>query len=99
MCSNGVVESLALLVTLIVGTIVLAGVVSAIALWRNPTHLVARIFFGVVALFSVATGLWLGSAAGSTGSWVIGGGVALVGALALWRVVRPRHPEEARSDG
>ena len=98
MCSNEVVESLALLVTLIVGTIVLAGAVSAIALWRNPTHLVARIFFGVVALFSVVMGLWLATVTGSTGSWVIGGGVALAGALALWRVVRRRPPAAEAAD-
>ena len=99
MCSNGVVESLALLVTLIVGTIVLAGAVSAIALWRNPTHLVARIFFGVVALFSVVMGLWLAMATGSRGSWVIGGSVALLGALALWRVARRGRQAGASANG
>ena len=84
---------------LIVGTIVLAGAVSAIALWRNPAHLVARIFFGVVALFSVVMGLWLAMATGSRGSWVIGGSVALLGALALWRVARRGRQAGASANG
>lgn len=98
LCSNGTVESLALIVTLIVGTIVLAGLVSAIALWRNPRHLAARIFFGAVAVFSIVTGIWLGAVTGSRGAWVIGGTVAAMGALSLWRLTRRRRATGAPTD-
>lgn len=91
LCSNGPVESLALLVTLIVGTIVLAGVLSAIASWRNPRHVGARVVFGAAAAGAVLGGIWLGVATGSTGSWVIGGSVAINGAVALWRLTRSRR--------
>lgn len=81
-------ESLALVVALIVLVIIVAGILSAVALWRNPRHPVARIFFGAVAVFSVLAGGWLATATRSTGAWVIGGAVALAGLLSLWRLTR-----------
>jgi TctA family transporter len=81
-------ESLALLVSIIILAIFSSAFV-AVALSFSDSK-VARTFVFIFAPLSSAAGLWLGFAAKSTGSWVMGLIVVGLGVFSLWNSNRNR---------
>jgi hypothetical protein len=79
------VESLALLVTLIVVSVLLSGAVSALVAWRNPDRPWSRTLGVLVSLPSLVAGGWLASRDVGVGARVLGGLVLLAGVAAFIR--------------
>ena len=82
------VESLALVVTLVVVSIVVVGVAALVVAWRNPERAVGRVAGAVIGALAVAAGGWLALLDVGIGARVIGGLVALAGLVALTRSAR-----------
>ncbi len=80
--------SLAVFVSIIILAIFSSAFV-AVALSFSD-HKVARGFVFVFAPLSSAAGIWLGYAAKSTGSWVMGLIIVALGAFSIWNSNRNR---------
>ncbi|MFM9227088.1 MAG: hypothetical protein ACKOQ1_10800 [Actinomycetota bacterium] len=83
-------ESLALVVSIIVMSIMVGGAISLVVAWRRPQTVWARILGSVFAVFAVLSGGWLAALEVGSGGRLIGLVVCVLGVSALWRTWRRR---------
>jgi len=84
------VESLALLVSIIVLSIIAGGAISLVVAWRRPRATWGKILGSVFAVFAALSGGWLAALEVGSGARLIGLVVCVLGISALWRMWRRR---------